>query len=37
MAGKETDRQTERDLAAVDKLDGGFTEEEIDEVTDLVR
>ena len=36
---RETARDTEvsKDLATVDELDGGFTEEEIDEVTDLVR
>jgi len=32
-----TDIQRNSDLATVDKLDGSFTEEEIDEVADLVR
>jgi len=32
-----TDIQRDSDLATVDKLDGSFTEEEIDEVADLVR
>jgi len=33
---RERQRERARDLAAVDEFDGGFTEEEVDEIADLV-